>query len=102
MFCPADFLHSSPSPHFKSLKSFYIFFSHCPCCCSIQHHTPYQCLYHPYLQCRGATKGGWRVLKHPQLKKGCPAIRPNPMTFPFRGVCDLHGLALLLFNYYIL
>src|SRR6218665_3987535 len=22
MFCPADFLHSSPSPHFKSLKSF--------------------------------------------------------------------------------
>src|SRR6218665_2185187 len=21
MFCPADFLHSSPSPHFKSLKS---------------------------------------------------------------------------------
>src|SRR6218665_1175048 len=28
MFCPADFLHSSPSPHFKSLKSFYIFFLH--------------------------------------------------------------------------
>src|SRR6218665_967801 len=28
MFCPADFLHSSPSPHFKSLKSFYIFFPH--------------------------------------------------------------------------
>src|SRR6218665_260522 len=45
MFCPADFLHSSPSPHFKSLKSFYIFFPHCPCFCSIQHHTPYQCLY---------------------------------------------------------
>src|SRR6218665_2375155 len=51
MFCPADFLHSSPSPHFKSLKSFYIFFPHCPCFCSIQHHTPYQCLYHTYLQC---------------------------------------------------
>src|SRR6218665_50296 len=51
MFCPADFLHSSPSPYLKSLKSFYIFFPHCPCFCSIQHHTPYQCLYHPYLQC---------------------------------------------------
>ena len=24
MFGPADFLHSSPSPHFKGLKSFYI------------------------------------------------------------------------------
>src|SRR6218665_789941 len=28
MFCPADFLHSSPSTHFKSLKSFYILFPH--------------------------------------------------------------------------
>src|SRR6218665_3037128 len=46
MFCPADFLHSSPSPHFKSFKSYRIFFPHCPCFCSIQHHTPYQCLYH--------------------------------------------------------
>src|SRR6218665_1354926 len=51
MFCPADFLHSSPSSHFKSLKSFKSFFPHCPCFCSIQHHSPYQCLYHPYLQC---------------------------------------------------
>src|SRR6218665_2234796 len=27
MFCPAHFLHSSPNPHFKSLKSF--LFSFC-------------------------------------------------------------------------
>src|SRR6218665_4218042 len=31
------------------------------------------------IRCRGATK----------LKKGCPAIRPNPMTFSIKGVCDL-------------
>src|SRR6218665_3010344 len=42
MFCPADFLHSSPSPHIKSPKSFYIFFPHCPCFCSIQHHTQWR------------------------------------------------------------
>src|SRR6218665_3845254 len=26
-------------------------------------------------------RGGWRVLKHPRLKKVCPVIRPDPMTF---------------------
>ena len=25
----------------------------------------------------------------PQLKKGCPAFRPYPMTFLLMGVCDL-------------
>ena len=31
----------------------------------------------------GATKGGWRVLKHPppSLSWGRPAIPPDPMTF---------------------
>src|SRR6218665_1529625 len=31
MFCPTDFLHSSPYPHYEGLQSFYIFFSHGPC-----------------------------------------------------------------------
>jgi len=35
----------------------------------------------PYSSIRGATKGGWRVFKHPQPKKVCPVIRPDPMTF---------------------
>ena len=48
VFCPADFLRSSQSPRFNSLKSFYI---RCPRFWTIQHHTAYQCLYHPYLQC---------------------------------------------------
>ena len=31
IFCPTDFLRSSPYPHFESPQSFYIFFSHGPC-----------------------------------------------------------------------
>ena len=39
---------------------------------------------------RGATKGGWRVLKHPSLKRVCPVIRPDPMTFLIGGYLHLH------------
>src|SRR6218665_103550 len=46
----ADFLHPSPSLHFKSIKSFYTFFPRGSCLCTIQHHTPYRCLYLPCLQ----------------------------------------------------
>src|SRR6218665_2405504 len=54
---------------------------------------------------RGATKGGWRVLKHPPiLKKVCPVIRPDPMTFFLLG--GVLALALLwtlpLFHYSLL
>src|SRR6218665_1884503 len=40
-----------------------------------------------YLSQPGAQlRGGWRVLKHPpSLKKVCPVIRPDPMTFFIRG-----------------
>jgi len=40
--CPADPLHLSPYPHFKSFDPFHICFRYCPCLCCIQGHTPYQ------------------------------------------------------------
>jgi len=40
--CPADLLHLSPYPDFKSFDSFHSCFRYCPCLWRIQGHTPYQ------------------------------------------------------------
>src|SRR6218665_2733416 len=51
----------------------------------------------------GRIKGGWRVLKHPQPKKVCPVIRPDPTTSFIRGVLTLALLwTLPLFHYSLL
>src|SRR6218665_502674 len=53
------------------------------------------------ITCRGATKGGWRVLKHPQPKKVYPVIRPDPMTFLLGGPGYLHLHFYEYFRYFI-
>src|SRR6478609_6784299 len=44
---PANLSHSSPHPHFKGVKTIYLFFSHGPCLTSIHNYRPHKCFNQP-------------------------------------------------------